>query len=258
MKLRMVFIFAMFALNTFAISKSAKNQIQKSISSINNVLAYFNCSNSDRVECKMIKRHLKRDTKRCYIHPEKINNLLNIFKEENLTRNNPLTVKGRNRYLGFVPGKYSYDMFFENDQLHLETSIYFFNWKKFSSTELNDYQAKMVNAGQRWWFHNPYKLHVHFNLKRSKTMKDSHIKFVRLKRGDTRGPYFLTWSTSWSYKTVSHEMGHMMGLDDEYRNDPFGGSQASCDSSSIMCSSYRGWPQEYQYYMILRRAICQM
>lgn len=253
--MKIVFIISIITLNSFAFN----SKITNSITTIDDILSYFGCNvKSKEIECNMIKRHLKRDTKKCWISPTKINDLLPILSEHQISKENPLHIKGANKYLGFVPGRYSYFVYPDERGVKIETSINFFNKKKFDQTELQQLQNKMNQASFKWSNFSPYATPINFGLKLAKNKREAHIKLVHLTRKDTRGPYFINWSSNWRYNTIAHEMGHMLGLDDEYRNDPFGGSAANCNSDSIMCSSYRGNPHEYQYYMILRRALCQI
>jgi hypothetical protein len=257
MKLRMLLTMLTLTLsfNTLALD----DRVSKNLTQLENVLSYFGCTKDSQViQCKMIKRHLKRDTKKCWINPSKINDLLEVFTINNRTVDNPVKVKGSTKYLGFVPGRYSYDVYVQDNKINVDTSIFFFNWKKFKPQSLDQLSFKMLQAARRWDKYNPYSLEINFDLKRKNKRKESHIKFVHLQEKATRGPYFINWSTGWRYTTVSHEMGHMLGLDDEYQNNPFGGNSSNCDPESIMCRSRTGIPQEYQYYMILRRAICQL
>jgi hypothetical protein len=100
---------------------------------------------------------------------------------------------------------------------------------------------------------------------------------VKLTPGDARTPFDVTWGAEWSWHLLAHEIGHMMGLDDEYGQikktvghavgadvawdvDPgvkvewFG-----CDPHSLMCDSKgeQSTPQRYHYYVILRRRYCK-
>lgn len=63
---------------------------------------------------------------------------------------------------------------------------------------------------------------------------------------------------------VAHELGHMMGLDDEYnqlRNTTHMGNPGvdrdECNALSIMCSDTYGDPQSYHYYVLQRRRLCR-
>lgn len=68
----------------------------------------------------------------------------------------------------------------------------------------------------------------------------------------TRGPYDRNWGRNWSPTTIAHEMGHMLGLGDEYQTLS---GQVDCLKSSIMCISYSGTIQKHHYYFILRRLV---
>ncbi len=72
---------------------------------------------------------------------------------------------------------------------------------------------------------------------------------VKLVAG-TNGPFFSRWDPEWDYATIAHEMGHVMGLSDEYSEVMRNNNR--CDHASIMCG-HSGSPQIYHYYHILRR-----
>jgi hypothetical protein len=253
---------------TFSLSSQAKGKtinplVQEAITSKNEVLSYFKCLNkksAHEIKCKMIKRHLKRDSKNCAINPNKISNLLSLFAENNRTKSNPVRVKGSTRYLGFFPGKYSYNVFLNSlGLIEIDTNIHFKNTSDYSDEQKLVFSYKMFTAAARWMRYTPTnypQLAFNFNIAQDK--KAAHIRGVKLLNERSRGPYFRNWSLLWSYKTISHEFGHVLGLDDEYKNSPFGGNSNECDANSIMCRSSAGSPMEYHYYMILRRAICQM
>lgn len=54
-----------------------------------------------------------------------------------------------------------------------------------------------------------------FELAPTKSSADFTLK---LTSEGSRGPYDTEWSLKWGVRTIAHELGHMMGLDDEYDN----------------------------------------
>jgi hypothetical protein len=100
---------------------------------------------------------------------------------------------------------------------------------------------------------------------------------VKLAPGDARTPFDVTWGAEWSWHLLAHEIGHMMGLDDEYGQidktlgHAIGADDAwdkdpvvkvrwfACDPHSLMCDSKgeQSTPQRYHYYVILRRRYCR-
>jgi hypothetical protein len=56
-----------------------------------------------------------------------------------------------------------------------------------------------------------------FNFKVVKN-KSSADFILKLTSEGSRGPYDTEWSLKWGVRTIAHELGHMMGLDDEYDN----------------------------------------
>src|SRR5262249_20674365 len=101
---------------------------------------------------------------------------------------------------------------------------------------------------------------------------------VDLAPGAPRTPYDVTWGEGWSWHLIAHEIGHMMGLDDEYgqlrktwghvlnedvRWDADAELKANwlqCNLKSLMCDSKGedSTPQRYHYYVILRRRFCRV
>lgn len=77
---------------------------------------------------------------------------------------------------------------------------------------------------------------------------------VLLHRERVRGPYFHNWSVQWSANTVAHEVGHMLGLNDEY--ETLTGDISRCDPASLLCDSRYGALQPQHYYFVLRRYLC--
>lgn len=70
-------------------------------------------------------------------------------------------------------------------------------------------------------------------------------------------------------KFFAHEIGHMLGLDDEYhgihtlfynpnKKDTTNRNErlSKCDESSIMCDAFVGEPMAHHYYSLLSRAAC--
>jgi hypothetical protein len=220
---------------------------------------FFNIDNNreckKNTSCKMLRRHLKRDSKKCVMNPVEVGVVENyVLQRSQATHKN---VRGTMRYLGAVPGSYGYDTYLdETGTLVIESRIHFSNLADFSESAINFMKDKLLRAANVWTDSNRYTDYpVRFSLLLETNKRNSHIS-AKLQDPYTRGPYFSKWSTSWGVSTLAHEFGHILGLDDEYSNNPFGGSVAGCDTRSIMCSSY-GVPQDYQYYVIFRRLLCK-
>ena len=92
---------------------------------------------------------------------------------------------------------------------------------------------------------------------------------IKIKRGESADLYDTYWSETifrddYRALTIAHELGHMMGLPDEY--DPVrsvvwkvdsAADTLRCDIRHLMCDTYNGKQvPDYYYYLILRRAFC--
>jgi len=202
------------------------------------------------VPCTMLKRHLKRDSNKCLVDPD-------IVKH---TRPSQLRkkIRGSVSYLGVVPGKYGYDASLKSDgTVLIESRVFFKNASKFSPRELYYYQEKLDQVSRNWSKRNNFTDYdVEFSFKITSNKKRSHVR-PRLQRAYTRGPYFARWSLEeWNTSSLTHEIGHVLGLDDEYSNNMNGGNTDNCSFSSFMCNTY-GAIQDYHYYLILRRLYCK-
>jgi len=220
---------------------------------------FFNIQSDDECKentsCRMLRRHLIRDTNNCEMNPMDVDIASNYVQADS---RDPMDISGAIRYLGVAPGTYGYDTFVDpTGTLVIESRMHFSNLDDYSAAQIQSMQSKMNRAAEKWTSNNTYSDYpVRFSLKITKNRSDAHIS-AKLKRKFTRGPYFSKWSLSWTTSTVAHEFGHLLGLDDEYSNNPFGGSMKNCSHSSIMCNSNRGRVQNYHYYLIFRRLLCK-
>jgi hypothetical protein len=225
--------------------------------------------------CIFLKRNLKRDLRRFYIPYHEFENKLKNEKKS------LKSVSGKIRYVGFVPKKYRYDIQVQDGVATAIVKVHF-DMKDFSldvSTAKRMMDIKIADAQRYWNSKTPAR--YQFKFSRVKNQRDAHFS-VRLKRKFTRGPYDTRWSLDWSSETVAHELGHMMGLDDEY--DQITGSTLSdinrllisrtnrdhlstfsdrymfgyykamkCDQDSLMCNSYNGDIRAWHLYSIFKR-----
>jgi len=92
----------------------------------------------------------------------------------------------------------------------------------------------------------PYR----FQFEVAENAADAHYSVKVMDK--TRGPYDMNWGREWSATTIAHELGHMMGIADEYQTLS---SYQDCLKTSLMCSSSNGKLMPHHYYFILRRLV---
>lgn len=248
--MRLVFFFVIFALSDFLILLSSSEARTVSDSALQR---HFKCKKS--YDCKFLLRGIKRDSVKCKIDPV----LIESLDRSLVPSPKRYKVRGKVRYLGFWRAKYGYDVNLKNDgRMVIESRIHFKNLSDFDQITRDILQMKLNAAAETWSRYNPYGFPVEFRFRLVRDRSKAHIRGIRLSKDPkTRGPYYKKWYVHWSQKTIAHEMGHVLGLDDEYKNRIGGGSTDSCNHQSLMCHSRRGNPMSYQYYLILRRIGCE-
>ena len=202
--------------------------------------------------CIMKKRHLKRDSlKRC-----------NPSEEEaaNFVPDRKLTVEGKVSYMGMIKQGYAYDVSPEG----IEVRIAFKGELAGDEKSLQETREKLAFASEIWTKHSPGGK-LRFNFRLVSESEDPHFtpKLVKSAPGTK---FNSLWTIEDSKYIVAHEVGHMLGLDDEYsvirsmvwqvKNDV---DTRMCNTRSLMCDyAYNAKPYPYVYYVIQRRAYCLM
>ena len=187
----------------------------------------------------------------------------------------PLRVEGEVTYVGVDPREYAYDLVPRADfGVDVRVRIQF-RGPSTSKAVMDTLQAKLNQAAALWTAHSP-EGRIHFQF--IATTNDSALPHfqVDLVPGRPRSPFDVTWGSDWSFHLMAHEIGHMMGLDDEYgqlrktlghilgrkeawdRSDAVRLSWFRCDLGSLMCDSEgeRSIPLPHHYYVLLRRRFC--
>lgn len=225
--------------------------------SIQEIAEKVGCQDQFRPEVcqRIVKRHLVRDLMGCQVDPDLVKDAPQMIRTE---LNQPLKVRGRNAFLGMFPLPYRYTgrlLSAEGaGEIEIRASVYFTNDSKLSPGDFEKMQKKLDQAAEKWTQYNPYPFKVRFKFEITHKRRNASVKAKLLLGKQTRGPYFSFWTDQWSSSTIAHEMGHVMGLDDEYSNTPFR-SLNYCDGDSIMCTNAR--PKPYHYYLIIRRLLCK-
>lgn len=180
------------------------------------------------------------DSNQFFPHPEKI---------ARLNLNSVVNIAGQITYVNVIKKMYTYDILQSNDgafilniRVHLKNPI---------GTDIESF-ASRLQAAQNLWNAGRVAADFNYSFKFDLAETEEAAHFSVTVMDSTRGPYDRSWGRNWSATTIAHEMGHMLGLGDEYQTIS---GQVDCLKSSIMCMSSSGIMQKHHYYFILRRLV---
>ena len=288
-------ILSIFSSNLLAQANNksgAKKDTQNKVSFKNSLMRIQSELNCEGKDCQMIRKHLSTDKiklkeltgneKKCLYPPSDIKETLETGSLSNLNQE-IIKVRGNITYARFMRGRYGYDAYQEDGKLIIESRIYFKNEETLEEQsqapednqsialskpdEILEFQYKSVQkrlttAANYWSKNNPYNTPIEFRFFITRSKEDAHLKttlHLDPKWTKARGPYFWNWNYKWNHNIITHEMGHVLGLNDEYSHNPFGSTFKPCNKPSLMCAGDKfQFPdmKKYMYYMILRRLKC--
>ena len=205
--------------------------------------------------CKFLQRNINRDSSSCAVDPGKV-----LTQQPKTT---PKAINGKIRYIGILPHSYHYDLVkLPNGKVAVSVKIYL---KTATADEKKKMRETLAKAEKLWNDNNPLADKYQFQFQVVDDPARANYS-VDLKRKATRGPYDTRWSTTWDEKEVQHEVGHMMGIDDEYNQGVATlrpvywayHQDKYCNPASVMCDPFGVDPKplKYHYYLIFRRGFC--
>ncbi len=177
------------------------------------------------------------DSYKTFIHPDQVN-------ATNL-RLRP-KVKGNITYV-IIGKRYEYDIVQRGDKAF--TILVRVHLKSPNNEDVMIFSQKIKQAENIW---NSQKLAADFDYNfQFEIVTDPKLAHFSVNVKDkTRGPYDTNWGRHWTGTVIAHEIGHMLGLGDEYETLS---GKINCLTSSLMCSSWSGRLMPHHYYFVLRR-----
>ncbi|MEQ1722754.1 MAG: hypothetical protein ABL930_06230, partial [Pseudobdellovibrio sp.] len=158
-------------------------------------------------------------------------------------------VEGTITYVNIIKKRYVYDIlkaeegtYVINIRIHLKDPV---------GEDFNNYKQKIKAAEDIW---NAKRVTADFNyvFKFDLVETEAESLYSVLVFDTTRGPYDRNWGRDWTPNVIAHEIGHMMGLGDEYQTLS---GKFDCMKTSLMCTAWSGSLMPHHYYFILRRLI---
>lgn len=172
-----------------------------------------------------------------FIHPDEV-------KAANL-RLRP-NVKGTIRYV-IIRKRYEYDIIQRGEKAFtIAVRVHLKNPK---NDDIANFTRKIKQAESTWNWHKvraDFDYNFQFDIVTDR--RQAHFSVNVL--DETRGPYDTNWSRGWNSAVIAHEIGHMLGLGDEYETIS---GKINCLTASLMCSSWSGRLMPHHYYFVLRR-----
>lgn len=157
-------------------------------------------------------------------------------------------ISGTMIYAGFFAKPYLYDVIRFENKLIFNVRIYF---KDPNANDLNDFKIKLSEASS-YWNNSKIKTDFDYEFKFELTTDPSKAHYHVNILDSSRGPYDTNWSRSWTSRVIAHEVGHMLGLGDEYQTLS---STIDCWKESLMCESWTGQLEPLHHYFVLRRLV---
>lgn len=154
---------------------------------------------------------------------------------------------GTQTYVTVFKKKYNYDVTFQNNK-------YVFNIRiALRTTKPIDYYnfLKKIKGAEAEWNNSRLARDFNYEFRFNLEIDTNKAHFTVNVLDTTRGPYDTNWGRDWDSLTISHEIGHMMGLGDEYQTLT---SVNDCLMHSKMCDQSQPL-MAHHYYFILRRLL---
>jgi hypothetical protein len=190
-------------------------------------------------------------------------------------------IEGTLAYMGFVALPYRYDLDTDDDgHARVRLRVHYYGKLAEDPGNLRHMARKLDRAAELWTQNAPAADFdgppISFVFQVVAAPEQAHFS-VELAPRCPRSPYLVAHGLDCSAHFLAHELGHMLGLDDEYnqirktaghilgsewwwaRDARLRTATFRCDISSLMCSSRfdASTPRSYDYYLILRRRLCQ-
>lgn len=168
-----------------------------------------------------------------------------LLKRVNLDKSSEII--GRITYAGIFPKEYHYSVTYDQaGEIVIAVRIHLRGLRQGEKATF----AAHIREAQEIWNASRVKMDFAYSFRFELADQEEGAHFSVQVLDSTRGPYDRYWSRQWTGRVIAHEIGHMMGLGDEYKTIS---GVIDCLETSLMCQSWAGEPMDQHYYFILRR-----
>jgi hypothetical protein len=161
-----------------------------------------------------------------------------------------LSIRGFITY-GIFRKKYNYDVTPNLDgSIELKVRVHLKNATEADWISFTD----KVQLAQNLWNQSTYTTDFPYYFRFELVRNPAQVPFSVMVMDRTNGPYDQFWSRDWTPNVLAHEIGHMMGLGDEYQT--LSGT-FDCYRPSLMCTAWTGGWMPHHSYFVLRRLVAR-
>jgi hypothetical protein len=220
------------------------------------------CTGDKKWVCKVMQRSIARDSNQCGIfHPDELFNRNGALADLMRSRGDQLVV-GRHYFFGLAHMPYMYKLRFDEQgriEIYIHVNLEYSSVRRLSP-ELYRHVIDTYDEAEQNWKAAAARYGLGFELEVTHEADVTGYQNLVVREGRGRGPAQIWVFTAWNTRVQTHEIGHFVGLDEEYpelNNERIPGDPAHLGGAG-RDSMMRGGHTIYKthFHIPLQRAMC--